>query len=72
MSKTEKLLLKLINGSISAQEVKTLLGHFNWILARQKGSHEQWTKNGQVITLATHTKELKIYQIKQIRKALEE
>ena len=36
------------------------------------GSHEQWKKNGKVLTIATHTKELKPYQIKQIGKALEE
>lgn len=72
MSKTEKLLAKLTNKTISAQEVRTLLGQLGWTLARQKGSHEQWLKNGKVITLATHTKDLKPYQIKQISKALEE
>ncbi len=72
MSKTEKLLAKLENGTISAHELRTLLGHFGWNLARQKGSHEQWLKNGKVITLATHSKDLKPYQIKQVLKALEE
>jgi predicted RNA binding protein YcfA (HicA-like mRNA interferase family) len=41
MSKTEKLLAKLKNGTISAQELRTLLGQLGWILARQKGFHEQ-------------------------------
>ena len=72
MSKTEKLLAKLKNGTISATELRTLLGHLGWILARQKGSHEQWLKNGKVMTLATHSKDLKPYQIKQALKALEE
>lgn len=72
VSKTEKLLAKLKNGTISAQEIRTLLGHLGWVLARQKGSHEQWLKNGKVITLATHSKDLKPYQIKQVSKALEE
>ncbi len=72
MSKTDKLLEKLKNGTISAQELRTLLGKLGWILARQKGSHEQWLKNGKVITLATHSKDLKPYQIKQVSKALEE
>ena len=71
-SKTEKLLAKLKNGTISAQELRTLLGQLGWILARQKGSHEQWLKNGKVVTLATHSKDLKPYQIKQVSKALEE
>ena len=72
MSKTEKLLSKLENGTISAQEIRTLLGQLGWTLARQKGSHEQWLKNGKVITLATHSKDLKPYQMKQVSKALEE
>lgn len=72
MSKADKLLAKLKNGSISAQEMKTLLGQLGWVLARQKGSHEQWLKNGKVITLATHSKDLKPYQIKQVLKVVEE
>jgi len=72
MSKTEKLLTKLKNGSISAKELRTLLGQLGWALARQKGSHEQWLKNGKLITLATHSKDLKPYQMKQVLKALEE
>ncbi len=72
MGKTEKLLAKLKNGTISAQEIRTLLGQLGWILARKKGSHEQWLKNGKVLTLATHSKDLKPYQIKQVSKALEE
>jgi len=72
MGNTEKLLVKLANRTISAQEARTLLNRLGWTLARQKGSHEQWLKNGRVITLATHSKDLKPYQIKQISKALEE
>ncbi len=72
MSKTDKLLAKLKNGTISAQELKTLLQKQGWELARQKGSHEQWLKNGKVMTLATHSKDLKKYQIKMVLKELEE
>ena len=73
MSKTDKLLEKLANGSISAAEARTLLGRLGWALAKSSGgSHEQWKKNGKVLTIATHTKELKRYQISQIAKALEE
>jgi predicted RNA binding protein YcfA (HicA-like mRNA interferase family) len=73
MSKTEKLLAKLSNGMLSAAEARTLLGKLGWLQARSGGgSHEQWKKNGRVLTIATHSKELKPYQIKQIAKALED
>lgn len=71
MGKTEKLIKKLQNGSISASEVRTLLGQLGWVLARTKGSHETWKNNGQVIVIATHDKEIKPYLIRQIRAALE-
>ena len=70
MSRTDKLLKKLQNGTISADELRTLLGQLGWLCPRQKGSHQHWRKNGQVITLATHSKDLKPYQIKQVRVAL--
>lgn len=71
MSKAEKLLEKLKDGTISASELRTLLKQFGWILARTKGSHEHWRKGGKVITLATHSKDLKPYQIRQVRTAVE-
>ncbi len=61
MSKADKLIKKLQNGTISAKELRTLLGQTGWICERQKGSHEHWRKNGKVITLATHSKDIKIY-----------
>jgi predicted RNA binding protein YcfA (HicA-like mRNA interferase family) len=72
MSKTDKLLSKLRYKSISADELRTLLRHLGWRLDRCKGSHEQWIKNGRVVTLATHGQELKTYQIKQFLEAIEE
>lgn len=72
MSKTEKLLEKLRNKTISASELRTLLQRLGWKLDRTKGSHEQWAKNGKVVTLATHSNELKSYQIKQFSEAIEE
>lgn len=69
MSRTDKLLEKLQNGSINAKEARRLLNKLGWILDRQVGSHEQWVGPGQErLTLATHTKELKPYQIKEILK----
>lgn len=71
MSKTEKLLAKLNNGSISASELRTLLLKLGWRLDRQKGSHEQWLgPNGRFLTLATHSKELKPYQIKEAKEKI--
>lgn len=72
MSKTDKLLKKLQNGTISADEARTLLKKMGWEMDRQRGSHETWTNNIKTLILSPHTKELKSYQIKQIQKALEE
>lgn len=72
MGKTEKLLEKLANGTISADEARTLLRRLGWENARTKGSHEHWLKGGKLITMATHTKELRSYQIKQIQASIEE
>jgi predicted RNA binding protein YcfA (HicA-like mRNA interferase family) len=71
MSKTDKFLAKLKNGTISAAEARTLLNKMGWSSIRTKGSHEHFGKDGKVITLSPHSKELKRYQIKQIQEALE-
>lgn len=71
MSKKQKLLAKLKAGSISARELRTLLGQLEWVIDRQVGSHEQWVgPNQQRLTLATHTKELMRYQIKEAQSKL--
>jgi len=72
MGKTEKLLAKLANGTITADEARTLLGRLGWFLERSRGSHEVWAKGGKTMTIATHDKELKGYLIKQIQRAIEE
>ena len=65
MSKTDKLLKKLINGAIDAKELRTLITKFGWVLDRQNGSHEQWLgPNKERMTIATHGKDLKLYQVK--------
>jgi predicted RNA binding protein YcfA (HicA-like mRNA interferase family) len=72
MSKTQKLLEKLRNGTISASELRTLMKQLGWKLVRTKGSHEQWVgPQNEKFTLATHSKELKPYQIKEFRKLSE-
>ena len=71
MSKIEKFIEKLRNGSLKADELRTLLKLFGWFLDRQRGSHEQWRgPKGEKMTLATHSKELKPYQIKEALRAL--
>lgn len=70
MSKTEKLLEKLKRGAINALELKTLLRHLGWILDRTKGSHEVWVNDSKLFVLATHSKELKPYQLKQAKTLL--
>lgn len=75
MSKTEKLLQKLENGSIKADELRTLLGKMGYELKKTEGSHEQWVNPNKsypenCLTLATHSKELKPYQIKEAKKRL--
>jgi len=51
---------------IGDEKVSSLL-----LLGSGKGQ-EQLVRSGRFLTLATHNKELKIYQVKQIRRALEE
>ena len=67
MSKTDKLKAKLENGTIKANELRTLLGKEGFVLDRTKGSHEIWVKGKKSLVLATHGKELKPYQIKEAK-----
>jgi len=70
LSKVEKLLDKLRRDSIDAAELRTLLGQLGWIRDRTKGSHEIWINHDQKLILATHSKDLKRYQIKQAKALL--
>jgi len=71
MGKTEKLIEALKSGSISAKGLRTLLGRLGWLMDREAGSHEQWLgPQGQRMTIATHSKDLKPYQIKEAREKL--
>ena len=72
MSKADKFLKKLQNGTISAKELETLLKQLGWSISNQKGSHVSWKYKDKRVTVATHGKEVPAYQIKQIKKALEE
>lgn len=70
MTKNEKLKDKLRRGGINANELRTLLKQEDWLLDRVKGSHEIWCKEADTFVLATHSKDLKSYQIKQARLVL--
>src|SRR4051812_12901774 len=65
-----KLVEKLRRGAIDALELRTLLGQDGWQIRNTTGSHEQWVKGSLHLTLATHSKDLKKYQIKEAREAL--
>lgn len=70
MSRVEKLIEKLRNESIAADELATLLRLLGWTLQRTRGSHQAWLgPEGQRLTLSPHGKDLKRYQIK-LAKAL--
>lgn len=69
----KKLKEKLRRGSkLSCQEVRRILGEMGYSLARQKGSHEQWIKQGRTFTLACHKKEAPYYILDALKKILEE
>ena len=70
MSSAEKLKRKLESGSIDARELRTLLKQMRWSLNRTKGSHEVWVNGAKTFILATHSKDLKPYQIKQAQSLL--
>ena len=71
MSKTDKLLAKLKNGTIDANELRTLLSKLGWVLDRQSGSHEQWIgPKEQRLTLAAQGKELRRYLIKETQEKI--
>lgn len=67
MTKNAKLTSKLKAGSINGKELRTLLQQEDWKLERTRGSHEIWTKGPHTFVLATHSKDLKPYQIKEAR-----
>jgi len=72
MGSQEKLRKKLHQGSIDARDLRTLLRQDGWVLDRTSGSHEVWKNKAKTFILATHSKDLKRYQIKLAQKMLEE
>ena len=73
MGTIEKLLLKLNRGSrLDANEVRRLLKHLGYELARQKGSHEQWVRRGSTFTLACHGRDVPHYILDALRRLHED
>lgn len=73
MGKTEKLIAKLEAGIISAAELRTLMKKLGWVLDRTNGSHEQWLgPDKERLTLATHSKDLMPYQVKEAQTKVKE
>lgn len=69
----DKRLEKLLNFTIKKKELEALLSNLGFQCSRGKGSHVKWIKAGcPVIVLATHSKEIKPYQLKQVIKVLQE
>ena len=73
MASLTNLKLKLERGSrLSAQEVRALLRGLDYLLVRQKGSHEQWVRQGRTFTLPSHGKEVPFYILDALKKLVEE
>ncbi len=71
MSKTDKLLEKLSNGSIDGDELVTLLGRLGWWMPRRAGgSHQAWTNGAKILMVILERRRLKPYQIKDAQDAL--
>ncbi|MCE9624965.1 MAG: type II toxin-antitoxin system HicA family toxin [Deltaproteobacteria bacterium] len=67
----EKLLGKLQNLTLKKAELATLLNGLGFIRKPGKGSHEKWVKKGfPPVILATHDKEVKPYQLRQVIQVL--
>ncbi|MBI3296213.1 MAG: type II toxin-antitoxin system HicA family toxin [Deltaproteobacteria bacterium] len=70
MSSKAKLLEKLRHGTINARELRALLRKHGWELKNTVGSHEHWKRGQALYTLATHSKDLRHYMIKQAQGVL--
>ena len=72
MTAIAKLRERLKDGSsLSSVEIRKILESLGYRLVRQKGSHEQWVKDGQTFTLACHGKEAPHYIRDALRKLVE-
>lgn len=66
-----RLLEKLKNFSLKKRELETLLKNLGFEKQAGKGSHEKWLKAKlPPIIIATHSKEVPAYQLRQVIKVL--
>lgn len=73
MSSTEKLIQKLVDRTLRKAELETLLTRLGFQRFRGRGSHEVWGRQDLQdlhVVIATHSKEVPFYQLKQIEKSL--
>jgi predicted RNA binding protein YcfA (HicA-like mRNA interferase family) len=70
MTAKSKLETKLLRGKISANQLRTLLHYKGWYIDRISGSHEIWCREAKTFVLATHSKDLKPYQIREAQECL--
>ena len=73
MVATQKLIEKLANQTVKKADLETLLLRLEFVKLRGKGSHEVWGHKDYEdihIVMATHTKEVPVYQLRQIEKSL--
>lgn len=62
---------KLLNSTIKSKELEALLLRLGFQKKAGKGSHMKWIKKGlPPIVIATHSKEVKPYQLKQVIQVL--
>ena len=67
----DKDLERLLNLTIKEQELEALLARLGFRQRPGKGSHMKWIKKGlPPIILATHSKEIKPYQLRQVLRVL--
>lgn len=66
MVNSDKLISKLLHLNIKKKELNTLLNRLGFTYRKGKGSHEVWSKDGFVIVIATHDKEVPNYILKQL------
>lgn len=68
---SDKETAKLLNLTIKKRELESLLARLGFVHKPGKGSHMKWIKQGlPPIILATHSKEVKPYQLRQVIQVL--
>ena len=73
MSSLDKLIFKLENQTLKKAELENLLHRLGFQKFGGKGSHEVWGREDIPdlhIVIATHSKEVPFYQLRQIERSL--